>query len=260
MSVWDVKSADGNMVTTLAGLATALHTTPVGAANRLLGDNALAAAAPAELLAEAKAARKKPGDGTPPPISNGSFVSWKGGKGRVDLLVSRGKVPGVEGDVEGTADSPAARVVVWKNGKPTREKIGVSTHVLKRIAPLDKPEGEKKSDPAAALVAALSAHESLCSSLSLPDHARVTGAAISEVYGRGVKSYPEGRTTLSAQEWAMGRVQHFVKVAGGQVATVDAAGHDRDLLHEEHPLADNDHVAVSLADVEAQVKAFHDFL
>lgn len=257
--MWEVKGANGDVVTTLSGLAGVLRTTPIGAANHLLGNESLTALAPAELVAEAKAARPKPGAGTPPPISNGSFVSWKGGKGRVDLLVTRGKVPGVTGDVEGTADSPAARVVVWKDGKPTREKIGVSTHVLKRIAPLDKPE-EKSADPATVLVTALSAHESLCSSLNLPEHARVTGAAIAEVYGRGVKSYPEGRTSLSESDWAQGRVQHFIRVAAGQVATKDAAGHDRDLLHKSHPLADCDTIAVSMADIEAQVAAFRDFL
>lgn len=258
-TTWAVRGLDGKVVSTLDGLAKALRTTPVGAANRLLGNHTLAATAPPALLAEAKAARKKPGDGTPPPISNGSFVSWSGGKGRVDLLVTRGKVPGVEGDVEGTAKSPAARVVVWQDGKPTRKKVGVSTHTLKRIAPLDKPD-EGKSNPAATLVATVSAHESKCSMLGLPEHARVDGAAVAEVYDRGLKAYPEGRTTLTAPEWALGRVMHFVRVAAGEVATKDSAGNDCDLLHRDHPFAAEERVKVTRADIEAQVQAFRDFL
>lgn len=258
MTVWDVKDATGKPVETLAGLAKVLHTTPFDAAEHLLAQDAIVGIVPDGLLVEAKAAaRKKPGDGTPPPISNGTFVSFSGGKGRVDLLVSRGKVPGVEDDVEGTEKSPAARVVVWKDGKPTREKRAFSTHTLKRIAPLDG-SGEKAT-PAERLVAAVAAHESLVETLDLPEHARVTGVAVKAVYDRGFESWPgEFHTTLSPEDWALGRVAHFRKVAAGQVLAAADAGHDRDLLHEDHPLfqrVEPDVVFLTREDVQAQIDA-----
>lgn len=251
-NTWDVRTPSGSIVEDLAGLAAALKTTPELAAKQLLADEALAASAPASLLADVKAAKPKPGGGTPPPISNGSFVSWSGGKGKVDLIVSNGKVPGVKDDVEGSAKTPAARVVVWVDGKPTREKRGFSTHTLKRIAPLDK---DKKSDPAAALVAMVAEHETKCAAEGLPEFRGVTGESVKAAYERGLDAYPgRSATGMSAVEWGLGRAEHFVKVASGEIARKDQAGHDTDLLHPEHPFAD-DVVLVSAEEHERLVKS-----
>lgn len=234
MTTWDVRTDTGALVTNLRTLAQVLGVDRKTAAEHLLADPDVAAGAPRRLMAEVKAtARPKPGGGTPPPVSTGSFVSWSGGKGRVDLLVTNGKVPGVDGDdVEGSKKTPAARVVVWEDGKPTRKKIAKSTHTLRRIPPLDKPE---KKDPLSALVATVAQHETMCDTLGLPEHHRITGTAVKSVYDRGVGAWPgPDRTTLSAQEWALGRVDHFVKVASGQM---QRPGNDVDLLHPDHPLA-----------------------
>lgn len=254
MTTWDVRDPSGAVVTDLAGLAAALGTTPERAVKHLLADTTLAAAAPASLLADVKAAAK-PGDGTPPPIANGSFVSFRGGKGRVDLIVSKGKVPGVSDDVEATSDSPAARVVVWKDGKPTREKRAFSTHTLKRIAPLDRDE---QKDPASRLVTLVAQHDARCSSLGLPDYRRITGKSVEQVFQRGVGAYPgESRTTLSRTEWALARVEHFVKAATGTVAG-SAAGHDVDLLHPDHPLRVRAEQRVSVSDLDALVASLRE--
>lgn len=252
MTTWDVRDRRGALVTDLYSLAEVMHTTPVDAAKALLANPVMTAAAPRSLLSEVKASAK-PGDGTPPPISNGSFVSFSGGKGRVDLIVKKGKVPGVEGDVEATDASPAARVVVWKDGKATREKRAFNTHRLKRIAPLDGPE--KKADPASRLVALVSAHETRCSALGLSSVQRVTGEAVKSVYDRGIEAYPGAdRTSLTRQEWALARAEHFVKVAAGSV-DVKSAGNDVDLLHPDHPLRSKAKVYLNPADLDATVKA-----
>ena len=171
-------------------------------------------------------------DKTPPSIDNGSFVSWSGGKGRVDLIVRTGKVPGVEGDVEATSDSPAARVVVWEDGKPTKKKIGASTHTLRRIPPLDG--SGSKTDPAAALVALHAAHVEAVEGKS--QAAALTGQAIKTAYDRGVAAWPGFEvTSLSAEEWGLGRAKHLSAVAASEAKD---ALNDGDLLDPTHPAAD----------------------
>lgn len=270
-ATWNVRDETGALVESLDGLAAVLRTSTERAAKSLLDDPDLRAAAPATLLDEAKAA-KKPGGGTPPPISNGSFVAWDGGEGRVDLVVTNGKVPGVSEDVEGTTKSPAARVVVYEDGKATGKKIGASTHTLRRIAPIGSARQKKSAHPGR-LVSLLSEHETKCAEMDLPSHAHVTGFALKAVYDRGVQAWPGHEvTTLTAQEWAIGRVEHFVKVAAGDVAP-RAAGHDTDLLAPEHPLhtpsatkaarpstpaepeVPEGAVVLDAAEVESQVKA-----
>lgn len=168
-------------------------------------------------------------DKKPPEISTGSFVSWSGGKGRVAMVVTNGKVPGVEGDVEGSSSSPAAQVVVYENDKATKKKIGMSTHKLKRIAPIGAAAFGKKS-----LVSVHSDHEAKCADLGLPDYARLSGMAVKTAYDRGLHSWPgEAVTTLTAEEWALGRVEYLVKVAAGDV--IDRPGNDTDLLDDTHP-------------------------
>lgn len=233
MTAWDVRDSRGALVTGLSGLAGALRMSRAEAAKALLADETMAAAAPRALVAEAKGFKPKPGGGTPPPIANGSFVSWSGGKGKVDLIVSTGKVPGVEGDVEGTEKSPAARVVVYENGKPTRKKVGVSTHTLKRIPPIKGGDEKKTADPAAVLVSMLADHESTVEALALPEHAAVTGRAVKAVYDRGLAAWPgEDVTVLDAKAWALGRVDYFLKAATGENVN---PGHDADLLADGHP-------------------------
>lgn len=229
---WNVYDEKGP-VDQLDRLAAVLNTSPQTAAKDLMADPDLYAAAPESLRREVKAFKPKPGGGTPPPISNGSFVSWSGGKGRVDLIVTNGKVPGVSGDVEGTDKSPAARVIVYEDGKSTGRKVGVSTHTLKRIPPINAGTKKKSAAPAA-LVSLVADHETRCEEMELPSHARVTGFAVKAVYDRGLAGYPgPDRTVLTAQEWALGRVQHFAKVAIGDE---DTPGHDTDLLAPEHPM------------------------
>lgn len=276
---WNVRDETGTLVDSLDRLAAVLLTSPTVAAKALLDDSTLFDAAPAALRTEAKEhkGREKGGGDTPPVISNGSFVSWSGGKGRVDLIVTNGKVPGVEDDVEGTEKSPAARVVVYEDGKASGKKIGASTHTLRRIPPISTP---KKGASPAALVQMLAEHESKCDDLQLPAHTHVTGFAVKAVYDRGLDAYPGAEvTTMTAQEWAIGRVEHFVKVAAGDIAP-NGAGNDTDLLAPEHPLhtptltrADPppattkaappaappaDAVVVDRAEIEAQIKALLD--
>jgi len=167
-------------------------------------------------------------DKTPPSIDNGSFVSWSGGKGRVDLIVRSGKVPGVEGDVEATEDSPAARIVVWEDGRPTRKKIAASTHTLRRIPPIDGAEG--KGDPAAELVVLHASHAQQTEGKST---AALSGAAIKAAYDRGVKAWPgDTATILTAEEWGLARARHLAAVAA---SGEKAALNDADLLSPEHP-------------------------
>lgn len=183
-------------------------------------------------------AAPKPGGGTPPAIEQGSFVSWSGGKGRVDLIVTNGKVPGVDDDVEGSKDSPAARVTVWeKDGadyKPSKKKTAAMVHTLKRIAPLT---GVKAAPGAAgmALISLLAAHEERIEHESLTESAQVTGGAVKAVWDRGLAAYPgEDTAGLSREEWAEERVKTFLKVAAG----TPVVGYTRDLglLAKTHPL------------------------
>lgn len=234
---WNVRDAGGQPVTTLAGLAARMDTSEATAAKALVANTALFDAAPEGLQTEAKAKFTAGGGNKPPEIATGSFVSWGGKKGRVDLIVTSGKVPGVTEDVEGTAKTPAARVVVYDgDGKATSEKVGVSTATLKRIPPImGSQKGPKKKK---SLVEVLADHEAACEEKGLPAHAALTGTAVKTVYDRGIEQYPgEQRTSLTAEDWAYGRVEHFVKVAAGDVEDVKAAGNDTDLLNEQHPLS-----------------------
>lgn len=232
---WAVKSADGTPVTTLTGLAAVLGTGTDRAARTLAADRVLLDAAPPRLQAEVKAKFQKGGGDKPPPIASGSYVSWSGGKGRVDLVVTNGKVPGVDGDVEGSAKTPAARVVVWENDKPTRKKIAKSTHTLKRIPPIGG-FAKKSLDPAEGLIGVWADYAEHCEAVGLPAHARVTGRAVKAVYDRGVRGWPGAAVTaLSAEEWALGRVEHFIKAASGELESKSVC-HDVDLLAADHPL------------------------
>lgn len=183
-------------------------------------------------------ADQKPGGDTPPAIEAGSFVSWSGGKGRVDTVVTNGKVPGVDDEVEGSKDSPAARVVVWeKDGdgwKAGGKKIAAMVHTLKRIAPLQAAKSAPGS-AGMALISLLAAHEERVEAEGLGASAQVSGAAVKAVWDRGTSAWPgEDTTDLSREEWAEKRVEAFLTVASG--TPVEGYTRDLGLLAKTHPL------------------------
>ncbi len=151
-----------------------------------------------------------------PKLSTGAFVSLGKRKGRVDLVVTNGTVPGAKlpsgEEVTGTAKSPAARVVEYEaagNGtwKSTGKKFASAVAKLKRIPPLRTRETKSLEE---ALAWACLAH------LDEDTVAQPDVATLRRVYSRGVKSYPGGEaTTLSAQQWALGRVDAFASTCAG---------------------------------------------
>jgi hypothetical protein len=207
----------------------------------------------------------KPGGGTPPPIDTGSFVQWGNTRGRVDLTVTNGKVPGVEEDVEGSKDSPAVRVVIWEPDgdgyKPSRKKVGKMAHTLKRIQPLTR---KGKAAPGADLVTLLADHEDR----GLGEPARVTGGAVKAVYDRGSASWPgPTRTSLTRQQWATDRVKAFLAVAAGDTEP-GAYSRDTALLSKQHPAHPEhkdatgedgeDKVEVDVSEVQRHLEMFTD--
>lgn len=156
-------------------------------------------------------------------IAAGAFVSWPGGRGKVEVVVTNGKVPGVDTDITGTKDAPAARVRVYEESggdwKATEKRIAVKASSLKTIPPLGAAKFGKKSGTAA-LVA-------LCSQL---DPARdVPVDAVRTAYQRGTSAWPgDAKTLLSRDEWALGRAEAFVAKSRG----ADIPGYigDDDLL------------------------------
>jgi hypothetical protein len=248
MTAWDVRTANGDVVRDLPALADALGSDLDLAAKTLLGSPSMLLA-PAELVAEAQAhvkAGKKPpflpGGGTPPEISTGSFVSWSGGRGRVALVVKNGKVPGISDDVEGTADSPAAQVVVWEGNasdgyKATGKKIGAKLKTLKRIPPLKSGGGKKSASTTSAtrLVELIADHEQRIEADGLGDAARVSGKSVMEVYERGLKAWPGVlRTGLTREQWGQERVKAFFDAAAGKAP--DNYRNDLGLLSKANPL------------------------
>lgn len=169
------------------------------------------------------------GNGKPPAIDRGSFVQLGTTKGRVDLIVTNGTVPGVDGDVEGSTDSPAARVVVWeKDGsgwKATGRKIASSVARLKRIPPL-QTAGSKALDDVWDMHVL---HEAAIEDKALPAAASVGPDAVEEVFNRGVRSWPGFDTAgCGPEEWGKGRVEAFLAKAAG--ADIDGYHRDDDLL------------------------------
>jgi 2'-5' RNA ligase len=140
-----------------------------------------------------------------PALTAGSYVSWGNQRGKVDLVVTNGKVPGVEEDVTGTADKPAARVVVYAPGaggkwKATPKKVAVATSSLKRTAPF--MFGKKDldlSDPEAALVGILTDYyEAHDGSAPLVDP-----LAVKTAYERGLQSWPGEPSGVANEAWAL---------------------------------------------------------
>lgn len=250
-TTWDVRTASGSLVTDLPSLADALGSDLDLAAKTLLGSPSMLLA-PAGLVTEAqehvdaKAGKKppfKPGGDTPPEISSGSFVQWSGGRGRVALVVKNGKVPGISDDVEGTADSPAAQVVVWEGNasdgyKATGKKVGAKLKTLKRIPPLKSGGGKKSAATTSAtrLVEMIAEHEQRIETDGLGDEARIKGKDVKEVYERGLKAWPGVlRTGLTREQWGQERVKAFLDAAATGQA-IDNYRNDLGLLSKANPL------------------------
>lgn len=239
---WAVIDTKGDPVTSLAGLAGVMGAEAKDAAAALLA-GPFAGCAPEALVAEARAvvedtegkAKGAPftpkGDGAPP-INNGSFVSWSGGSGRVDLIVTNGTVPGVDGDTEGTADSPAARVVVYeKNGdtwKASSRKVGAKVATLKRIPPLTGARFGKKSVQDE-LEDVRAEADALAEGRGLGEDIVPATKTLLDVYERGVKAWPgTGATELDARSWGLARARAFAAKALGD--PVEGYTRDDDLL------------------------------
>lgn len=157
-------------------------------------------------------------------VERGEFVSWSGGRGKVDLVVTGGVVPGV-GDskpVFGSKDGPAARVVKYaKDGngwKATSEKIAVKASDLTKIDDLKPPrKAERKG---------LEALVQIVADRAIP--AGLSGGSAQIAYRRGLKGWPGADvTTLDQEDWAIGRVEALVAAANGDVIEGFA---DTDLL------------------------------
>jgi hypothetical protein len=162
-------------------------------------------------------------------ISVGSYVQWWGGRGRVDLLVTKGSIPGVPLG----SHPPAARIRVWERHggtwSPTGRRVAVPLGDLD-VVPPPLPD----ADGADRLVALLAAHQEYVTTAGLPATARPTGHAIKQVYLRGMNSWPgPDATALRQQEWALQRVHAFLTVAAG--SDLDGYLRDLDLLPEGHP-------------------------
>jgi hypothetical protein len=156
-------------------------------------------------------------------IASGAYVSWSGGKGRVEMVVTNGKVPGVESDLTGSKDEPVAKVRVWKDQSGTMvqtgERVAVKASSLKTTAPFGGP-AKKELLPEDQLVAALAGFEG-----DTPPHP----TAVKTVYARGLKSHPgELLTELSPEEWALGRVGAFLRKSAGE--EIEDYTRDDDLL------------------------------
>jgi hypothetical protein len=170
------------------------------------------------------------GGDKPPAIDRGSFVQVGSLRGRVDLIVTNGKVPGVDGDVEGTTDSPAARVVVWeKDGsgyKASARKIGVSVARAKRIAPLQSSKALAALERVEDLHMA---HEALIEAKELPERATVGPDAVKVAFERGIRSWPGyDDAGCGPEDWGVGRVEAFLATAAG--FRPDGYHRDDDLL------------------------------
>lgn len=163
------------------------------------------------------------------PAQVGEFVAVDAPelRGRVDLVVTAGTVPGAldwAGEpVAGTKDHPAARVVLYApTGRgtwtPTGDKLAVPAAALPRVAPLRTREVK-------------SLDEALAMTLAEHDDPPVDGAALRDVYQRGLDSWPgEQVTTLTAEQWALGRVDAFTATAADPALRPAGYVGDDDLL------------------------------
>lgn len=166
--------------------------------------------------------------------SIGSYVSWPDGYGQVDLVVTRGAVPGV---ADAVASDPLARIQVWastgEGWRPTEQKVAVPVGELVEVPYLGAPD-RRVHDAATRLVSLVSTHQRHADHLGLPVWARPDGVAIKAVFERGRTSWPgSGVTAMTAEEWALGRVEAFLALASG--AVLDGYRRDDDQLPLNHP-------------------------
>jgi 2'-5' RNA ligase len=144
-----------------------------------------------------------------PSIASGSFVSWKGGKGRVSKVVTSGKVPGSV--VEGSKDSPAALITIYESSgggwKATSRKAAAKVATLQRIPPLTSSKSAT-----AELVRMVAAYAA-----SAPAGRQVAPANVRTVYERGLESWPgETKCAVSQEDWALGRTAAFLDRCAGK--------------------------------------------
>lgn len=148
----------------------------------------------------------------------GALVSWAGGtlRGRVELMVTNGgTVPGVTDGIVGTKSAPVARVRLYENTtgtswSPTDRKVAVDARQLTGLSRKQFLVAAPTRDISAHLVLKVAQHA------GPPDSGKPTADAIREVYRRGRASWPgEAKTLLSADEWALGRVDAFIEKAEG---------------------------------------------
>ncbi len=146
-------------------------------------------------------------------VKRGAFVKWGNKRGRVDLIVEGGVVPGVDGDkpVFGSKTGPAARVVVYvKDGdgwKASDEKVAVKASDLTEIDALPK-KGAKAERKADAVLVRLLAERST----PLP------ATAVKAAYERGLDGWPgPSATRLTRDGWALGRATALLDAAEGKV-------------------------------------------
>jgi hypothetical protein len=158
-------------------------------------------------------------------IAAGAFVSGPFGKGKVEVVVTSGTVPGVDTDVEGTKAEPAVRVRVYEadgdDWKATERRVAAKVGKLKTIPPLGAAKFGKKSGAAGLVLLTAQAAQ-------LPDDQRPEAKAIRTAYQRGLNAYPEGKAAISREEWALQRAEAFVQLCQG-VGTQGYVGDD-DLL------------------------------
>lgn len=154
-------------------------------------------------------------------VTPGAYVALGGRRGRVDLVVAAGDVPGTTGPtVTGTPAQPAARVVLYERAgagwAPTAARFAVPVGQLAPVAPL--PVAAAKGLDVTATVEE-------CHAAGLA----VTAAAVKTVFGRGEAAWPgPDVTALSRDEWAASRLQAFLELTAGRHR--GGYSRDRDLL------------------------------
>lgn len=110
-------------------------------------------------------------------------------------------------------DRPLLRVVPWEREgagwRPTDTKVALTRDQVTAVAPpIRAGQGLE------VLVSLLADWDENAP----PGVSRPAGAAVKQGYERGIAAWPEGKTALSAHEWALSRVGAFLDVAGGQAA------------------------------------------
>lgn len=151
-----------------------------------------------------------------PQMATGAFVQLGGKKGRVDMVVTSGTVPDAKSSggqpVEGSKDSPAARVVLYEatgagTWKATKNKVASSIAKLKRIPPLRTRQGKSLEEDLAGLIL----DHDVYSGVQAP-----AAGTLRTVYERGAASWPgETKTLLTAQQWGLGRAEAFLATVAG---------------------------------------------